>query len=670
MSSFKRFLLVGSPNTGKTTLFNSLTGLHQRTANYAGVTVEKTIGTFLSDGETFEIIDLPGIYSLYSESLDEQLAIQEILEGNYDGIILVANADQLQKNLLLILQVLDLRKPCVLVLNMIDEAQKKKVRIHTDVLSNILNVPIVSTNARTQEGINDLKLALKKKSSSNGIFHDVNIFNKISDFRNKEVSYLEWIDYYLKQLQHSNDNKSNYSSVVEEDLSYKQQLIKYITSKVVSRHTLIQNYSSRIDYYLTHKVWGFVFLILTLLIVFQVVFLVAEYPMQWIEWGLSNFSRWIDQFLPPTEWANLIVNGVIPGITGVVMFVPQIALLFLMIGILEESGYMARISFLLDSVFRQFGLSGKSLIPLVSGTACAVPSILSTRTITNVKEKIITIMVLPFMSCSARLPVYTMLISLIFPENTNFGFLNLKGLMLLGMYLFGLVVALLYAWIFHKLMKQNQRSFFFIELPSYKVPYWKNLFINVWNKVKIFILDAGKIIMAISIVLWYLSAHTFPSIQKELERKYAHHLQDENVQKEYQRELLEQSYVGIIGKKIEPIIAPLGYDWKIGIALVTSFAAREVFVGTMATLYSAESEDDLITLTEKIQHARKSNGEYVFSTATCVSLLVYYALAMQCISTMVVVYRELRSIKWMILQFLIMSGTAYVLSFVVYQLLV
>lgn len=669
MSSFKRFLLVGSPNTGKTTLFNSLTGLYQRTANYSGVTVEKTIGTFLMDNEKVEVIDLPGIYSLYSESVDERLAIQEILEGNYDGIILVANADQLQKNLMLILQILDLKKPCVLVLNMIDEAQKKKVLIHTKVLSDILNIPIITTNARIRENLNDLKSALKNISSTHAIFYDTRMFHKIPDFKGQSMSYLDWINYYLKQSQNIGEEKLNYPSIVEEDLSYKQQLIKYISTKAISKDSFIQTHSSKIDYYLTHKVWGFVFLILTLFITFQILFFVAEYPMQWIEWGLSNFSNWISRFLPTTEWADLIVNGIIPGITGVVMFVPQIALLFLMIGILEESGYMSRISFLLDSIFHKFGLSGKSLIPLVSGTACAVPSILSTRTITNVKEKMITIMILPFMSCSARLPVYTMLISLLFPDDNKFGFLNLKGLMLLGMYLLGLAMALLYAWLFHKLMKQQQRSFFFIELPSYKVPYWKNLLINVWNKVRIFITDAGKIIMAISIILWYLSTHTFPSVQNELKKKYAELSNDKSQQLEYQKELLEQSYVGMLGKKIEPLIAPLGYDWKIGIALVTSFAAREVFVGTMATLYSAESEDNVITLTNKIQQARKNNGEYVFSTATCISLLIYYALAMQCISTMVIVYRELKSIKWMLLQFVMMTGTAYLLAFVAYQIL-
>lgn len=669
MSSFKRFLLVGSPNTGKTTLFNSLTGLYQRTANYSGVTVEKTIGTFLIDNEKVEVIDLPGIYSLYSESIDERLAIQEILEGNYDGIILVANADQLQKNLMLILQILDLKKPCVLALNMIDEAQKKKVIIHTNVLSDILNIPIIPTNARVRENLNDLKSALKNISSTNGIFHDARMFNKIPDFKGQSISYLDWINYYLKQSQNFDEDKLNYQSVVEEDLLYKQQLIKYISTKAVSKDSFIQTHSSKIDYYLTHKVWGFVFLILTLFITFQILFFVAEYPMQWIEWGLSNFSNWISHFLPNTGWANLIVNGVIPGITGVVMFVPQITLLFLMIGILEESGYMSRISFLLDSIFHKFGLSGKSLIPLVSGTACAVPSILSTRTITNVKEKIITIMVLPFMSCSARLPVYTMLISLLFPDDNKFGFLNLKGLMLLGMYLLGLIMALLYAWLFHKLMKQQQRSFFFIELPSYKVPYWKNLLINVWNKIRIFITDAGKIIMAISIILWYLSTHSFPSIQNELEKKYTQLSNDKSQQLEYQKELLEQSYVGMLGKKIEPLVAPLGYDWKIGIALMTSFAAREVFVGTMATLYSAESDDNIVTLTNKIQQARKNNGEYVFSTATCVSLLIYYALAMQCISTMVIVYRELKSVKWMLLQFVMMTSTAYLLAFVAYQML-
>ncbi|MCX7729484.1 MAG: ferrous iron transport protein B, partial [Bacteroidia bacterium] len=653
MKPVKKLLLVGSPNSGKTTLFNALTGLHQKTANYAGVTIEKYIGRFSNNYGSFELIDLPGIYSLYPNSLDEQLAIDEILNSEYDGILLVMNADQLQKNLLLALQVLDLKKPTLLVLNMIDEAEKNHVQINQQKLAELTGIDVVCTNARTQQGINELKNKLNDLKISASYFYDILLFEKIF-LSGTTKNYRDWIQ---KQLH----NSSSSDDTIEKDLKYKSNLVKYICEKVLTSSSFIQKHKNSIDYYLTHKVYGFLFLIFTLLIVFQMVFFIAEYPMQWIEWSMSELSEQLKFILPRTEWAHLIINGVLPGITGVIMFVPQIALLFLMIGILEESGYMARISFLLDGIFSQFGLSGKSLIPLVSGVACAVPSILSTRTINNNKEKWITVMVLPFMSCSARLPVYTLLIGLLFPENNYYGFLNLKGLALLGLYLLGLIMALLFAFLYHKIVRFHQSHFFFIELPSYKIPYWKNLFMIVWNKVKIFITDAGKIIVAVSIVLWYLSSHSIPSIEKQLQEKYIslkHFYRNaDSLEKSFQAELLEHSYAGMAGKWIEPAIRPLGYDWKIGISLITSFAAREVFVGTMATLYSTNGEDDVLTLRDKIKHAVYSDTQTpVFTKATSISLLIYYALAMQCISTMVVVYRELKSLKWVMVQFISMTG--------------
>ncbi len=665
MAVKKKFLLVGSPNSGKTTLFNVLTGLHQHTANYSGVTVEKYIGEFEYQQVGIEVVDLPGIYSLYPNSLDEQLAIDEILNTHYDGIILVVSAEQIQKHLLLVLQILELKKPSVLVLNMIDEAKKNKISIDTKLLSKLLDIDIVCTNARAYEGIDLLKEKLLQIKNTHAIFHDLSILESISkQYASPDVhivNYEEWIRFCLNQSLHD-------SPFVEMDLKYKNSLVNYISSKCIGKYDIFQNKKWIINKYLTHKVYGFLFLVVILLIVFQLVFFIAEYPMEWIEWTLSNFSKWVGKLLPQTEWVNLVVNGIIPGVTGVVMFVPQIALLFLMIGILEESGYMARVSFLLDSIFSKFGLSGKSLIPLVSGVACAVPSILSTRTITNFKERLITILVLPFMSCSARLPVYTLMISLIFPEDSYWGFLNVKGLVLLGLYLFGLLMALIYAWLFHRIVPQKTKTFFFIELPSYKVPYWRNLFIIIWNKVKIFITDAGKIIVAISVVLWYLSTHTFPSVQERLKEKYESQWNNDSIQKVYQKELLEKSYIGMIGKAIEPMISPLGYDWKVGIALVTSFAAREVFVGTMATLYSVTEDDDILTLRDKIKMAVWTGTQKpVFTKATNISLLIYYALAMQCISTMVVVYRELKSWKWVVIQFFIMTGSAYLLAFLAYQ---
>ncbi|MEW6773947.1 MAG: ferrous iron transport protein B [Bacteroidota bacterium] len=659
MSDSKKFLLVGCPNSGKTTLFNALTGLHQKTANYSGVTIEKYIGHFKIQNTLIELIDLPGIYSLYPDSDDEYLSVNEILNSNYDGVVLVLSAEQLHKSLLLALQVVDLKKPLIVALNMIDEAEKKKIEINISKLSELLNTQIIPTNARTHQGINELKKQILNINISSSVFYDKNILPE--NFNN----YSNWINYVLQSDKHS--------EIIEKDLNYKNQLVQYIASRCVSQKNFIQKNKIKIDYYLTHKIYGFVFLLLTLLLVFQMVFFIAEFPMEWIESSMNFFSEKLQSILPPTQWTDLIINGIVPGITGVVMFIPQIALLFLMIGILEESGYMARISFLMDSIFSRFGLSGKSLIPLVSGVACAVPSILSTRTITNTKEKLITILVLPFMSCSARLPVYTLLISLIFPENQYYGFFNIKGLALLGLYLLGMIMALIYAFLFHRFIQPQKKNFFFIELPSYKIPYWKNLIFIVWNKVKVFVGDAGKIILAVSIILWYLSSHSFPDVEKKLYEKYSvlqkQVANTDSLNVLYKTELLENSYAGKLGKTIEPLIHPLGYDWKIGIALVTSFAAREVFVGTMATLYSA-NDDDVSTLRERIQSAKyPDTHQPVFTLATNVSLLIYYALAMQCISTMVIVYRELRSVKWVIIQFLIMTGTAYLLAFISYSLI-
>lgn len=662
MSAPKKFLLVGSPNSGKTTLFNALTGLHQRTANYSGVTTEKYIGYFYHHNIKIELIDLPGIYSLYPASLDEQLAVNEIVNTSYDGIILVANANQLQKNLMLILQTLDLKKPTLLVLNMIDEAQKNNIRIDTNRLSEILDVPIVSTNARQHQGIEQLKSQLANIKVSAANFTAPNSFPS----SNKN-------DYIQKIKNYSQTSLSSKNNIlqVEKDLQHKNSIARYIVAKTISNSSFINTHKQKIDEYLTHKIFGFIFLLITLLIFFQLVFVIAEYPMEWIEWTMNTLSQWLQKFLPNNEIGNLIINGIIPGITGVIMFVPQISLLFLMIGILEESGYMARISFLLDNIFSKFGLSGKSLIPLVSGVACAVPSVLATRTLNNPKEKLITILVLPFMSCSARLPVYTLMISLIFPDDQYFGFLNVKGLMLLGLYILGLLMALLYAGMLHKFIHYQKNNFFFIELPPYKIPFWKNLIINVWNKIKIFITDAGKIIVAISIILWFLSTHTFPSVQEKLNQKYNNIEQNDSLKKEYQKELLENSYIGKAGKLIEPVIQPLGYDWKIGIALITSFAAREVFVGTMATLYSTNADNNITSLKQRIENATNPyTHQKIFTTATNISLLIYYALAMQCISTIVIVYRELKSIKWTLIQFLIMTGTAYLLSFTAYQILI
>ncbi len=667
MSSPKKFLLIGPPNSGKTTLFNRLTGLHQKTANYPGVTVEKYIGTFQIDNEEIELVDLPGIYSLYANAIDEQLSIREICEStDITGLLLVINAENIKISLPLILQVLDLKIPVVLVLNMIDEAKKHKIDIDINELQRLLDIEIVGTNSRIGSGFTELKTAIQKINISKSNFNATSFLEDIKSL--SLTNYQSWIAYRL-----SNSEKvTEETPIMQNDLLHKRKISDYIYSRSIKKNIILHTSKEKLDKMLTHRFFGYVFLILILFIIFQFIFFVADYPMNWIEFGMTKATEYFENILPHTEWAHLIINGLIPGITGVVIFIPQIALLFLMIGILEETGYMARISFLMDKTFSRFGLSGKSLIPIVSASACAVPAILGTRTITNTKERLITIMVLPFMSCSARLPVYTMLIALIVPENTDFWFFNLKGLLLLAIYLFGFLITLLTAIIFSKLFKKEKKKFFFIELPSYKAPAIKNLLISVWNKVRIFVFNAGKIIIAISVILWFLSSHAPGTRFSDIDKKYEGNIRWKESPKEMEAKIaaekLEASYAGILGKSIEPAIRPLGFDWKIGIALVTSFAAREVFVGTMATLYSANNDDISASLIQKIKSTRNPlNNSLVFNLATCLSLMIYYALAMQCISTMSVVYQETRSLKLVMIQFVAMTGLAYLLALITYQ---
>jgi ferrous iron transport protein B len=399
---------------------------------------------------------------------------------------------------------------------------------------------------------------------------------------------------------------------------------------------------------------------------FQAVFQWSSYPMDLIDLFFTNASIWVSNTLPPGVFNDLIVNGILAGIGGIVIFVPQIAFLFAFIAFLEDTGYMARVSFLTDRLLKVVGLNGRSIIPLLSGAACAVPAIMSARTISSWKERIITIMVTPLMSCSARLPVYTLIISMIIPEEMYFGVFNLQGLVLMSFYLLGFVAAILIAFILKFIIKTNEKSFFIMEMPSYKIPDWKTVIYTIIEKVKIFLFDAGKIIIAISVVLWLLSSYGPSENFKEIENKYQG---IEGSSGLIASEKLEFSYAGIIGKTIEPVIKPLGFDWKIGISLITSFAAREVFVGTMSTIYSV-GDDDIISIRDRLKNEKnKETGEAFFTPAVGISLMLFYAFAMQCMSTIAIVYRETNSIKWPLIQFLYLTILAYLSSFFAFQLL-
>ncbi len=663
--------MLGNPNAGKSSLFNGLTGLNQKTGNYAGVTVDRHEGlnTFNLGDQHYQIsvIDLPGVYSLYPKSADEVIACQTLLDEkeNIDVVIVVVDATNLKRNLLLATQLLDLRFKTVVALNMIDEADKQNIRINLAGLSETLGVEVVPVDSRRQVGFDKLREAIVNARVSESIFYDLNgpVLAGDKDYR----SHI-----------HAQLAVSEKTSALENaDKIYRFNIINYLVARYVKSPAQLsqKETTARIDRVTTHRVFGYVVLLLVLFLVFQFIFYVSETPMTWIEEGFLSFGNWVQDLLPPGKLNDLLVNGVIAGVSGVVMFVPQIAFLFLFIGFLEDSGYMARAGFIMDRVMRPFGLNGRSVIPLISGTACAVPSIMATRSISNLKERLITIFILPLISCSARLPVYTLLISVLYPDTKFLGIFNAKGLVLFLLYMLGFAVTLMTAWFLKKYVKIKETSFFIMELPVYRWPQPRNIGIMVYNKVKVFIREAGQIILAISIVLWFLSSHGYSDRFDELAKqeqalsagdqsgKPAADLQEIRTQK------LEHSYIGTLGRSIEPAIAPLGFDWKIGIALLTSFAAREVFVGTMSTIYQAGDEDNTEGIREKLLKEKDENGAMRYTPAVCWSLLLFYAFALQCMSTVAVVKRETKSWKWVTAQFIFMFALAYGSSFVVFQLL-
>ncbi len=656
--------LVGNPNSGKSTLFNSMTGLHQKTGNYAGVTVDKHYGSYKHKNQEFKVTDLPGTYSLYPKSLDEEVACRALLsvDEKIDVVVIVADASNLKRHLLLATQLIDLKISCVLALNMIDEAAKNNTVIYYEELEKLIDIPVIPINSRSKEGIQELKEAITRAKISDTVFYNFE----------KQKQLFPQIDSYQTLIQLALDTKKEQPHAIKEfelnDNLHRFSKINYMVAKCIKQpEKLNKNLTQKLDTFFTHKVFGFAFFFLVLFVIFQFIFYVAEYPMTWIEEGFAYLMNTVAVSLPKGQLSDLLVNGVLAGISGIVVFVPQIALLFFFIAILEDTGYMVRASFILDKVMRKFGLNGKSVIPMISSVACAVPSIMSTRTITNWKDRMITILVTPLISCSARLPVYTLLISMMFAKDKSIGILNYQGVVLMGMYLLGFGAALLAALILKHVLKTTEKSYFIMELPVYRKPQWQTVAMLVFDKVKVFLFDAGKIILAISIVLWFLTSHSPGDAFEKLESNaVATNLSeaDLNAQK------LEASYAGILGKKMEPAIKPLGFDWKIGIALITSFAAREVFVGTMATIYSSGDSENTETLREKLIAEKNFETQLpAYSSAVCWSLMIFYVFAMQCMSTLATTYRETKHWKWPAIQLVFMTGLAYLSSLVVYNVL-
>lgn len=699
--------LIGNPNSGKSTLFNSLTGLNQKVANFPGVTVEKHVGYFtyqdVMEGTNYgiELTDLPGTYSIYPKTLDEQIPFRVLIDkqddSHPDKVIVIADATNLKRSLFLCSQIIDLKIPVVLVLNMMDMVNEQGVHIDIQKLQNALGVFVIPCVARKGVGVDDIRNAVINNHSmlqndfidsrsfaplvTDSIKYALDIDNNYTAFQianNFQKVELPFITEEKKEEVKKIISQSSFnaSAMQASETLERYKVISLLMKSCVSNKSDRQqkSFTHKLDNVLTHKVWGYVIFLTILFLIFQTIFTFAQVPMDVIDDAFASLSNTVKNALPAGEINDLIVNGVLAGLGGIIIFVPQIVMLFLFIAILEDTGYMARVSFIMDKLMRKFGLNGRSVIPLISGVACAVPAILATRTIQSWKERLITIFVTPLMSCSARLPVYTLLISIIIPRNYVFGVLSMQAMVMMAMYLIGFFAAIGSAMLMKWFVIARERDFFIMELPVYRSPRWKNILQTIIDKVKIFLFDAGKVIIAISIVLWFLASHgtgqTFTITEAQLRTNQTNALLSKEEINALEAKKLESSYAGKMGKLIEPAIAPIGFDWKIGIALITSFAAREVFVGTMSTIYSVGSDnEDTATIRDKMLAEKNEVGEPRYTLATGWSLMLFYAFALQCMSTLAVVKRETNSWKWPLLQFAYMGLLAYLSSFMVFNLL-
>ena len=645
-----KIALLGNPNTGKSSVFNLLTGMRQKIGNFPGVTVEKKTGMFYDDKETFEIIDFPGTYSLNPRSIDEEVVskvLRDKTNSDYPDLILaVIDSSRIENNLFLFTQLYDLGIPMVLVLNMWDLAKKQGVNIDLDKLQKSFpDVTIITTNARVGIGKDRIIEAIRTPKKRNN-----------TRFINQSDEPLKDAQNYQRKLAELRKNK-----------------IQELTPSFVKKENLKK--TGKLDLFFVHPLWGYLFFLFILLVIFQFIFSFASYPMDWIENSFLYLSELSADSFPSGLLTDLISQGVIPGIGGVFIFIPQIALLFFFIAILEETGYLSRVVFIMDRIMRPLGLNGKSIVPLISSLACAIPGIMSTRTISNWKERLITILIAPLMSCSARIPVYTLLIALVIPEGYVMGFINIQGLVLFGLYLLGIIGALVTAFVLKLIIKNKSKGFLLLELPNLKPPVWRNVGFTVIEKVKIFVFDAGKIILAISIVLWFMASYgpgdtIEKSSQGLMESEDYQQSTDDEQQSLKSSVMLENSYIGNLGKFIEPVIEPLGYDWKMGISLITSFAAREVFVGSLSTIYAVHDErEEKQKLRETMRKEIRKDGTPTYTLASGMSLMVFYVFAMQCMSTVAVVKRETQSWKWPIIQMAFMGIMAYAFALLTFLIL-
>lgn len=689
--------LIGNPNVGKTSVFNQLTGLNQQVGNYPGITVEKKVG-FCKLPYNFKanILDLPGTYSLNASSIDENVVIELLLNKNDklypDVAIVVTDVENLKRNLLLFTQIKDLEIPTILVINMADRMEYKGISLDIPFLEEKLKTKIALVSSRKGFGIEELKnLIVSYKSISNepclnASVIDSEYFENLRKAFPNQLLYKLWLvitqdvnflNLERKEIQSTfTKSHSDLKRLQQKETIKRYQFINDVLKVGMTiDQSIAKDFRAQLDRVLTHKFWGYVIFFCILFGIFQSIFVWSEVPMDFIDSSFASLSAWSAEVLPAGMLTNLISQGIIPGIGGILIFIPQIAFLFLFISILEESGYMSRVVFLMDKIMSKFGLSGKSVVPLISGTACAIPAIMATRNIENWKERLITILVTPFTTCSARLPVYAIIIGLVIPDQRILGIFNLQGLTLMLLYLLGFGMAIFSAYVLNKILKIKGKSYFIVEMPNYKLPLFKNVAINVVEKTKAFVFGAGKIILAISIILWFLASYgpgeNFSNAEQIVVKKHINQpLSETELENEVASQKLENSYIGLMGKSIEPVLKPLGYDWKVGIAIISSFAAREVFVGTLATIYSVGDSENEDTIKKKMQsEINPLTGEKVFNFASGISLLLFYAFAMQCVSTLAVTRKETNSWRWPLGQLIFMSAFAYTVALVAYQLL-
>ncbi|HWK56886.1 MAG TPA: ferrous iron transport protein B [Parapedobacter sp.] len=689
-----KIALVGNPNVGKSTLFNKLTGLRQKTGNYPGITVEKKTGNFIDGTTKYHVIDLPGAYGIHPSSLDEQV-VYEVLTNranpNHPELaVVIGDPFNLKRAVFLYQQIRDMGVPAIFVVNMADEAERAGLSIDIGKLENLLATKVIVTDARSGKGVDALKAALSFKpggtAPSFGIpdeYHGA--IQQVKGQTGVENDYLAWLALSQKHQTTHEANGAHALEAIRNEHGLNPHRLQI--QETMARHAKLDNdllhvvkdpakkrehFTQRLDQLLIHAVWGYVIFFGLLLLIFQAIYTWSGPFMDAIDNGFAWLASTTANWLPPGPINGLLTDGIIAGIGGIVIFIPQIAILFIFISLMEESGYMSRVVYLMDRWLKPFGLSGKSAVPLMSGAACAIPAVMSARTIENDKERLITILVTPFMTCSARLPIYIVIIGLVIPQERVLG-LDLQGLVLFGMYVLGLLAALGSAWLLKWWLKSNYKSFLILEMPTYRFPVLRNVALNVWDKTMGFVVGAGKIILAISIVLWVLGSFgvsdRFTNAEQVVQQENPG-MSAEDLENEVQSQKLEYSFLGTLGRFIEPAIAPLGYDWKMGIGLIASFAAREVFVSTMATVYSLGGTDDELTIRERMaSEINPHTGKPSYNFASGISLLLFYAFAMQCMSTIAIVRKETNSWKWTIIQLAFMTGFAYLAALVAYQLL-